>query len=690
MDMAAEKKNPILISDDSLANLDDLTKPIQVEEAMAQVDTHLALRVMQKQLEIKNTQLARVNDELRREIGERIRLAEKLNKHYDHLEHLVEERTLELKVANEQLQNEITKRRQVEEELQDSIQKLKMAYQQATVYAQELTGEIVERKRTEAALRQYASQLETLEIISSALRKARTCQQIAQVLLTNTMNISQADFGILFLKEENLTPILSLKPNGEVVEQPLQPVDELIQQVACTGQPLFVPDLSVQNNGADTYQGMTSATITPLKAIETIVGVLHLTFRQYREFTEEEHHLLTAISEIAGNALHRSIVMETLEQRVADRTRELAALYDVTVLASGAQELEDLLEQSLEKILEVGKCEAVCIHLLDESEKELYPIAHKGIPPGSTIRTKTLSIQTKWGNRGTIRGNKPIIVSDLTTDSDAPPELRLEGFHSYLGAPMRVKGWVLGMLSLFWVSPQHLTLEEIVLLSTIADQMGVAVEISHLRQRVAATAVVEERQRLARELHDSVTQSLYGQTLLARTGQDALEDEDVAKVKDSLIKLGENALYALKEMRLLLYELRPSILEQEGLVRALSIRLDTVERRVGIKVQFQADELVRLSKRVEGELYRIAIEALNNALKHAEASLVSIHLASNGHQVELAVRDNGWGFNPAEVGEGRMGLKSMRERAEKLGGRLAITSASGVGTKLVVTIAAVE
>jgi signal transduction histidine kinase len=143
-------------------------------------------------------------------------------------------------------------------------------------------------------------------------------------------------------------------------------------------------------------------------------------------------------------------------------------------------------------------------------------------------------------------------------------------------------------------------------------------------------------------------------------------------------------------MRLLLYELRPSILEQEGLVRALRIRLDTVERRVGIKVQFQADKLVKLSKHVEGELYRIAIEALNNALRHAEASLVSIRLTSNGHQVELAVTDNGWGFNPDEVGEGRMGLKSMRERAEKLGGRLTITSASGAGTKLVVTIEAVE
>jgi len=347
--------------------------------------------------------------------------------------------------------------------------------------------------------------------------------------------------------------------------------------------------------------------------------------------------------------------------------------------------LGDMLEQSLEKILEVGRCEAVCIHLADEYGDELHPTACKGVPPDQSLITRPLPIRTPGRDWGVGRDNKPIIMPNLTTDA-VPPEFRLTGFHSCLSAPMRVKGRVLGMLSLFWQSSRNLTLEEIVLLSTIADQMGVAVEISRLRQRVAAAAVIEERQRLARELHDSITQSLYGQTLLARTGQDALDDGDVTKGRDTFANLGENALYSLKEMRLLLYELRPAILEQEGLARALGIRLDTVERRVGIKVQFEADEGIKLPPNIEGELYRIAIETLNNALKHAEASSISIHLTRVDNQLKLVITDNGRGFNPDEVGRGRMGLKSMRERAEKLGGEVSITSAVGSGTTVVVSI----
>jgi signal transduction histidine kinase len=218
----------------------------------------------------------------------------------------------------------------------------------------------------------------------------------------------------------------------------------------------------------------------------------------------------------------------------------------------------------------------------------------------------------------------------------------------------------------------------------------VAVEISHLRQHIADAAMIEERQRLARELHDSVTQSLYSQTLFARAAQDALEDDNPAKLGENLTKLSENALYTLKEMRLLLYELRPSILEEEGLVRALSTRLSTVERRVGVAVQFQADLTLKLPKRVEGELYRIAIEALNNALKHARAGLVSVYLGCRDRQVELAIADNGCGFNFDEMDEYSMGLRMMRERAEKLGGRLAITSAPGHGATVVVSVEMVE
>jgi NarL family two-component system sensor histidine kinase LiaS len=107
-------------------------------------------------------------------------------------------------------------------------------------------------------------------------------------------------------------------------------------------------------------------------------------------------------------------------------------------------------------------------------------------------------------------------------------------------------------------------------------------------------------------------------------------------------------------------------------------------------VQFQADVTLKLPKRVEGELYRIAIEALNNALKHAQAGLVSVYLDCRDRQVELVVADNGRGFNLDEMNECSVGLRMMRERAEKLGGQLVITSAPGQGTQVVVSVEIIE
>lgn len=208
-----------------------------------------------------------------------------------------------------------------------------------------------------------------------------------------------------------------------------------------------------------------------------------------------------------------------------------------------------------------------------------------------------------------------------------------------------------------------------------------------LRQQAAEKAILEERNRLARDLHDSVTQSLYSLTLFAEASQRLVNSGDIERATGYLTQVGETAQQALKEMRLLVYELRPIALEDVGLIGALQQRLDAVEGRAGIETQLMVNDLIDLPPAVEEALYRIAQEALNNTLKHANASTVIVRVMIEPNHIRLSIEDNGCGFDlSSAASSGGLGLRSMRERCEGLGASLEITSNDDAGTQIIVAL----
>jgi signal transduction histidine kinase len=208
-----------------------------------------------------------------------------------------------------------------------------------------------------------------------------------------------------------------------------------------------------------------------------------------------------------------------------------------------------------------------------------------------------------------------------------------------------------------------------------------------LRQHEREKAITEERNRLARELHDSVTQSLYGVTLYADAATRLLDTGQVPPAVGNLQKLRDTAKSALEEMRLLIFELRPPILEQEGLVAALEARLEAVEGRVGLKTQLKLEGEVELSQDMQEGLYRIALEALNNVLKHARASCVTVSLIHVPELTELRIVDDGVGFDLTVAQKhGGLGLQGMKERTEQIGGHLTVKSQPGMGTTVLVEV----
>lgn len=206
-----------------------------------------------------------------------------------------------------------------------------------------------------------------------------------------------------------------------------------------------------------------------------------------------------------------------------------------------------------------------------------------------------------------------------------------------------------------------------------------------LRDQAGALAASEERAHLARELHDSVTQALFSMGLITRSVE-VLIDRDPTAAREKLGDLRELQRDALAEMRSLIFELRPGSLEREGLANALRTHVAAVEGRLGLPIVLDVAELARLPLATEDALYRIAQEALHNIVKHASATSVRIDLARDGGQVVLRVADDGVGFDQLDVAEGHLGLAGMRSRAERVGGVLAVRSAPGKGTEVLVTV----
>ncbi|MBI4319774.1 MAG: hypothetical protein HY675_14895 [Chloroflexi bacterium] len=204
---------------------------------------------------------------------------------------------------------------------------------------------------------------------------------------------------------------------------------------------------------------------------------------------------------------------------------------------------------------------------------------------------------------------------------------------------------------------------------------------TRLMAEAQTRAALQERQRLARDLHDSVTQLLYGATVLGEAARRLAEAGDMRQASDRIVQFGQAVQQALKEMRLLVYELHPSPFEQDGFVAALQQRLNAVEKRAGLTARLVVEGETDLPHEVQEAMYRIAQEALNNVTKHAAATSVTVRLRVSSQEVALEVVDNGKGFDALEYERcGGIGLSSMRERAEALGGSLLIVSAPGCGT----------
>jgi signal transduction histidine kinase len=255
---------------------------------------------------------------------------------------------------------------------------------------------------------------------------------------------------------------------------------------------------------------------------------------------------------------------------------------------------------------------------------------------------------------------------------------------SFLGVPIVARGEVIGALYLTEkVDGSTFSLDDQKVIELLAAHAAIAIENARLHERSRELSIVEERNRLARELHDSVTQRLFGVALAAESASTLLE-RDRAGAATELQRVSELARGAMEELRAVVFELRPASLEAEGLATVLRKHVDVLRRVAGQRIELYACDVPKLGANPATQVLRIAQEALGNAVRHAGADRIEVLLQGLDKHLILQVSDDGCGFDPEgpEVRGQRLGLTSMQERATELGGTLKVTSTLGEGTTI--------
>jgi GAF domain-containing protein/HAMP domain-containing protein len=459
--------------------------------------------------------------------------------------------------------------------------------------------------------------------------------------------------------------------------------------VAAAGEPLLVPDVSqeprflFQADAAETR----SELAVPLKTKTAVIGVLNVESDQLNAFDESDLMVLQSLANQAAVAIESARLFRDTTRQV----RELRALTDASRIISSVLDQDQLLQALYEQITRIAPTDFYLIALYDEATNvvNIEISVDEGVhyPKGQYVLDKGLL-------KLVIHNRQPLRFYSLTEekarlDVEIVPSGSAKVNHGWLGVPMLYGDKVVGAIIVGSYQRGAFDEGHQQTLTSIANQAAVALENARLYEQAQQLAILEERQRLARDLHDAVTQTLFSASLIAEA-LPALWESDQEEGRQLLKELRQLSRGALAEMRTLLLELRPATLVEASLGDLLRQLGEAVIGRTGVPVTVTVEGGRAIPDDVHVALYRIAQEALNNVVKHAHASQVMVSLrrfppASGGDRegtVELCINDDGRGFDPSYIPPDRLGLGIIRERAQTIGATLKIDSRPGRGTQV--------
>lgn len=562
----------------------------------------------------------------------------------------------------------------------------------------------IENARLYAEVRQRADEVQTLFAVQQAITSRLDVDSVLQMIANEARRLTNTTLSVVCLLDgqeleaavlsgEVHTPVLGYRQpvEGSIAGLSLQ--DQKPYRILNTDREMAGYSDMIQMTGAQSF------ITVPLISANGAIGTITVADKTSGRLSADDERVLTMLASGAVVALENAHLYQEEQERrqEADRRRVVAeGLRDILNILNSNRPLGEILQNIVRQAMRLMESDAAAIFRNHPEGAGLEVEAVYTLHEQSRF---TSLIQPLRGASSRSQTNRnPYAIDDIpeflkNKEADSPedgrpprPWLVIIGRHyqAYLNIPLLIREEVYGSLGLFYKFPRQFSEEEIGLALAFSDQAALAIENARLRAQAEKAAVAAERSRLARDLHDAVTQTLFSASLIAEV-LPRIWERNPQEGERRLEELRQLTRGALAEMRTLLLELRPAALAEANLGELFHHLTEAFSSRAGIPVEFSIQGDLDLSAEVKVALYRITQEALNNVAKHADANHAALRIACARNHINLTIQDDGRGFNPASVSPEHLGLGIMKERAEYIQARLQINSQPDAGTEIVVT-----
>ena len=539
-------------------------------------------------------------------------------------------------------------------------------------------------ERLDRQVRAQNQELSVVSTIATALSEPLGLEQSLQVSLDTAIDVMGASAGVICILDAEVEELHSAAQRGlspaivEHVRRQKLGDDPIGSEVVRGGRPVVIANAFDDPRVAELCrrEGYRSVISVPVKSQGNVVGVLALTSRSEAAFGTPRSDLLERVGQQVGIAVEKSMLFRELVQR----NRDLTTLNEVSSVVSSTLNLEEMMTSALCQVVDTTGASSGQIWLAGGDRESLALAASHPMGPDPA-----LILPPHGGGmceRVALSG-EPAFECAQGASADAAIEA---------GIPLKIGGATIGVMCVSFVDRSTVLQREKQLLESIAGQLAVAIKNAQLYERVQDMAILEERDRIAREMHDGFAQVLGYVNTKAYAVRHLLSEGKTEEAGDLVVQLEEAARQVYADVREAILGLRATAHSERGLAPQIAEYLETFARFAGVRAKHRIHKGVaelRLPVAKEIQLIRIIQEALSNVRKHAQARDVTVEMAVRDERLRISVIDDGKGFDPDGYSRGdwpQFGLQTMQERAEAVGGTLRLRSQPGKGTQVVVSV----